>query len=199
MSGLFTGSGGSGQNTAQQSYTNSNMLGPQAGLRDSQMGNIGELAMAPYQPNFQEYANFNPTQQKAFGQVDSAQGSWNPYFGNASGALSTYMPQAQQAFQGALSSPTALSAAAPYTAGAAQTWPSMQGNYLNPYIGNTVNAANQYQSQNFLNNVLPGLTNQFVGSGGGLRGNNPAYQNVMTGALNNFNQNLGMTTQGALS
>jgi hypothetical protein len=68
---------------------------------------------------------------------------------------------------------------------------------MNPYINNSVNAANQLQSSNFLNNVMPGINNQFVSSGGGL--GSPQYGNATNMALTNFNQNIGNTTQGALA
>lgn len=207
---LFGGSSGT-TGTQQQSGNSSTQSGPALGtpylsFENQQLANIQGLTQQPFRPYDVNsmFAPLNATQNKAFGQVDQATGSWQPYFGNASGSLSqnsgaAYDPTkaAATAFGNAQSTPSALSTANPYaTSGGQNSYSNIQ-DYMNPYINNSVNAANQLQSSNFLNNVMPGINNQFVSSGGGL--GSPQYGNAANMALTNFNQNIGNTTQGALA
>lgn len=207
---LFSGSGTTSGTTSGGGST-SQQSGPAQGtpylnFENQQLNNISGLSTQPFSPYDVNsmFAPLNGTQQQAFGEVANAQNSWQPAFGQASAALGqnqnpAFNPVAagSSGYGSAQSTPTALGTANPYFSQGDQTAPSVINSYLNPNINNTVAAGNQLQTQNFLQNTMPGLTNQFVASGGGL--GSSQMGNAQNWALTNFNQNLGNTDQAALS
>lgn len=201
MASLLGGSGG--QSSYTQSGSNS-ISGPVPGspyevFQNNQLANIDALSQRPYQPYdvSKMFAGFNPAQTDAFSLVNDANYRWQPYMNSANSALTAGSTGAQNAFGAAAGSPSATQSASPYMQTAAQMTPSILDQYMSPYIDKSVNAANALASKNFLQNVMPGVTNQFVASGGGLGGKN--YGRDMNWALTNFNDSANRNTQNALA
>lgn len=120
------------------------------------LSNQGQVAATPY-PTYQgpRVADFTPDQQAGFAATEGAAGAYQPYTTAAGGALS----QVQ-------AGPTASGAAAPYMAQADQTAPSVVGGYLNPYMQNVTDQIARQGNLNLTNNILPAISDQFVGAGG---------------------------------
>jgi hypothetical protein len=210
LPGLMTGKGGT--TSAQQGTQNSNSIsGPVPGspyevFQNEQLAHINDLSQRPYQPydTSKMFAGFNPDQYGAFQGVRDAASSWQNSFGQAGNALTNtggaaYDPvkAAQPAFGQASSAPGGVQTANPYAQTAAQMTPDVIQGYMNPYINGVVNNANRLQTDNYLKNTLPGLTNQFVSSGGGL--GSSQYGKGVDWSLGNFNRALGDTTQTSLA
>src|SRR3569623_342302 len=131
LTSMFTGSGG--QQSSSSSSTNSTQSTDYTPQYDAYVNNILSKAQALGNTPFPAYdvktmiAPFNQTQQQAVNQVGQGQTSYMPYINSATGALNSaqgYNPvaAAQPYFNGALSTPTAYQAGAPYTAASAQGW-----------------------------------------------------------------------------
>lgn len=203
--GFFLGGlmGGSSPTTQQnQTYSNEQwntpyFYTPYQDFADQTLMNAAKLRDAPYESY--DVSKFGPmynaTQQQAWGQTAGLQGSWNPLFNKAEDALNTggynYSQGAADAFRRAGEQPTALQAADPWTQKAGQSWTDVSSQYLNPYINDVIKNTQDLQTKNFLENVMPGLTNQFVGSGGGL--GSSQYDKSMNWALTNFNDSTNRT------
>lgn len=120
------------------------------------IANQAQAAATPYQPyQGPRVADFTPDQQAGFAATEGAAGSYQPYTAAAGGALSTVQ-----------AGPTATSAAAPYMAQADQTAPNVVGGYLNPYMQNVTDQIARQGNLNLTQNILPGISDQFVGAGG---------------------------------
>lgn len=201
---LFTGSGGSTQTSNSNSSTSNDFAPWFDALTQQTVGNAQTLsnpATNPYPtyPTAQMFAPFQPAQQQAFSAVQGDQGAYQPGYTSANTTLGSGLSSANGYFNQAAQQPTALQAGQPYATAAGQTWnsPGVQSSYLNPYINSTVNAGNQLATQNFLQNTLPGINNEFVASGGGL--GSSQYDNAAKFATTNFNNSLNASDQGALS
>lgn len=205
MGGSGSSAGQTSGNTNTATQSGPALGSPYLGFENEQLANISGLSNAPFKPYDVNamFAPFNNFQNNAFGQVQGAANGWQPSSAQAFGTLGrntspSYDPVAasNNAFGASFNSPTAQGASGQNLGAAGQSAPSVIQNYLDPNIRNTVSAGNQLQTQNFLQNVMPGLTNQFVASGGGL--GSPQMGNAQNWAMTNFNQNLGNTDQQAL-
>lgn len=204
--GFFLGGlmGGSSPTTNQNStysneqWTTPYFYTPYQDFADQTLQNATKLRDAPYEAY--DVSKFGPmsnaTQQQAWDQTKGLQGSWNPLFDKAQGAVDSggynFTQGAADAFTKAGQQPTALEAANPWTQKAGQGWTDVSSQYLNPYINDVIKNTQAQSSKNFLENVLPGLTNSFVASGGGLGGSQ--YDNSMNWALTNFNDSTNRTS-----
>ncbi len=204
--GFFLGGlmGGSSPTTNQNStysneqWTTPYFYTPYLNFGQQTLENAEKLRDAPYEAY--DVSKFGPmynaTQQQAWDQTKGLQGSWNPLFDKAQGAIDSggynFTQGAADAFTKAGQQPTALEAANPWTQKAGQGWTDVSSQYLNPYINDVIKNTQAQSSKNFLENVLPGLTNSFVASGGGLGGSQ--YDNSMNWALTNFNDSTNRTS-----
>jgi hypothetical protein len=207
---LFSGSGGnSGSSSYNSSSTQStNYPSWYEDFAKKLVGKASGLVDQPY-PTYDVsnvFAPFQPNQTQAFNQVQGAQNQWQPFFNTAQSIANQGFGGAQGFFNQAANQPTALQAGSPFANAAATTWntPGVAQSYMNPFIGGSVDYANQLTSQNFLRNILPGLTSQYVSGGGGGEGSrgalgSPQYQNTMDWALTNLNNTIAGNTQNALS
>lgn len=203
MAGLFTGSGGQSQTSTTNQTTSKNF----PDWYNQFVGQTGANAQYLSDPNLNPFpwykgdmfAPFNATQNAAFQGVNNAGSQTAPLFSAGAGALSNAQQQAQGYFNGAGQQQTASQAGAPYNAAASTTWnqPGVSQGYMNPFLQNSVNYGNQLASQNFLQNTLPGINNEFVSSGGGL--GSKQYGKTADFALKNFNNALLGNTQQAMS
>lgn len=101
----------------------------------------------------QSVAGFTPDQTQAFQQVRDNQGNWKPMLGQAG-------QQYQQA--GA-----AAGAANQAVAGPAQSWtdPGKMDQYMSPYTSKVVNEIARLGNQNFMENLMPSINANMIGSG----------------------------------
>lgn len=203
MAGIFGGSGSTTTSQQSNSSTNNDFAPWFDQLTQQLIGNaqgLTNLQNNPY-PFYQGqmFAPFNSTQNSAFSGVQNAPSQTAPYFNSATSTLNSALPQAGGYFNAAGSQPTALQASSPFLGAASQTWnqPGVSQSYLNPYIGGALSYGNQLASQNFLQNTLPGINNEFVASGGGL--GSKQYGRTADWALKNFNNTLTGQNLGALS
>jgi len=117
------------------------------------------------------------TAQNALGQ-QSPLAAANPYLGmatnqagsaltqpNALQAASPYLQNAQSGIQGALQQPNAMQAANPYIQQASSPLSSQMQQFMNPYMSQVADASNKLSAQNFNQNVLPSLQDQFTQAG----------------------------------
>ena len=208
LGSIFGGGGGSNSSSNSNSTTNTTYSPQYTSLENQVLGQIGSLANAPFQPYdiSKMFAGFNPTQQQAFDQVQGNQNSYKPYTGAAGTALDNAGQynawNAGSPFLNAAGSgPNAFQAGAGDVAMSGMGWnaPGVAQSYTNPFINNSVNAANGLATQNFLQNQLPGINSQFIGSGGGANGNNNAYGRSFGNAQTNFNTSLNNADQTALA
>lgn len=206
---LLSGGGG---NFSSSMYGSNSISGPVPGspyevFQNQQLNKIADLSDRAYTPYdvSKMFAGFTPDQWKGISGVrGAAADSYQPYFGMANEALrknfgagTDPVAAASGAFSQASGTPTALDTANPYLKFSSQTAPQILDQYMNPYLQGSINEANKLASSNFLENVLPGITKQFVASGGGLGGKN--YGRDMNWALTNFNDSRNRATQDALS
>jgi hypothetical protein len=142
----------------------------------------------------QRLAGFNQDQQNAFDTKRQSQGAWQPWMQGGLSSLQQELPtasaylgagaqygdnasgQAGQASQQA--NQIAGSSAAPgYAMGAgqaamgaasgpAQNWTSNWHQYMSPYTSSVVNEIGRLGNQNLQENVLGGINDSFIGSGG---------------------------------
>jgi hypothetical protein len=211
MAGLFGGKGGGGGGgRSTTSYYTPQFYQPYEDYENNVLGKVNYLTNQAMNgmPQYtgEQVAPINATQNQAFGQVQNLQGSYQPYYNNANAQLGNVAgmnaPNAAASyFASAYGTPSALTSASPYATTAAGGFNNAGtvNSYMSPYINSAVNASNKLQTTNFLNNVMPGLNSQFIGSGGGLLGSNNAYKNAVNTALTNFNQNLAASTNNMLN
>lgn len=200
--GFFDGGGGQFSSSMSGSNTISGPVpgSPYEVFQNQQLNKIGDLSDRPYQ--WYDVNKFGPMsneqQAKGWNMLEQAGSMWQPYFNRASGVLDKANAiDPGVAFGRAMNTPTALDAANPWTQKAGQSWGDVSSSYMNPYINDVINNTNQLQSKNFLENVMPGISNTFVASGGGLGGKN--YGKDMNWALTNFNDSLNRTNTASLA
>ncbi|MCC7495863.1 MAG: hypothetical protein IT204_26155 [Fimbriimonadaceae bacterium] len=99
-------------------------------------------------------AGFTADQLQGFDATKSAAGAYQPALGAATGMV-----------QGAAGS-SALEAASPYLTRSAQTAPQVVGDYMSPYQGAVLDRIAALGNRNLTENLLPTISDQFVGSGG---------------------------------
>jgi|GEM_PF-6699209 len=164
----------------------------QAGLAGKAIG-LANQGYTPY-PG-QRLADFTPDQQSAFQQIRTNQGNWIPDVGMASGIASGVMPDVNArlgagaqyganatdiasaasgnanqlavqygnaAYGNALGAGRQANAA---VAGPAQTWTNNWQQYMSPYTSAVVNEIGRLGNQNLMENIIPGVQDQFIGSG----------------------------------
>lgn len=203
LSGLFSGSGSTGstvnQNTNKTTKYKQDFYQPYLDSATSQLERTEDLVNIPFQKY--DVSNFgdmsNSTQQAAWDALAELPGSWDDAFAAAGDTLNTGYGVGSAAFDRAAASPTALSAADPWTQKAGQSWTDVSSDYLNPYIKDTVTAANELTSKNFTDNVLPALGASYVASGGGLGSKD--YGLDTDWALTNYNDSVNRTSYKALA
>lgn len=146
------------------------------------------LASQPYQTyGGPRIAGFTPQQTQAQNEVQGIQGQYQPILTQAQQLATSssnpsaitnalgYLPQAQQAIQGAMA-PTAAS--------------------MNPYTQNVINQAEDQATQYWQNTLQPSINNQFTAAGQFGSSANQRAQDI-TGQQ--ITQNLQDTTNSALS
>lgn len=109
---------------------------------------------------------------------------------NASQAAAPYLSNAQQGINSALQGPNALSAAQPYLNAAGQPLSQQMNEFMNPYINNVVNASNQLSANNFNQNVLPALNDQFTKAGQVYGGSQQGLYAQRLGSQENLNEQM---------
>lgn len=128
-------------------------------LSDYTQGLIGRaniIAGEEYQPyGGPRIAGFHPDQMAAFDVTREGAGSWRAPM---QGAASMFGAAAQQ---------DPLAMAAPFLAqsGTQFTDPGMAQSYMDPYIGNVLSRQAELSRRNLTENVMPGISDIFVGSG----------------------------------
>lgn len=129
-------------------------------LSDYTQGLIGRaniIAAEPYQPyEGPRIAGFTPDQLASFDIVRQGAGAWAPSFEGAGALMS------------AAGSQNPLGVASPFLAASGTTFadPNMAAAYMDPYIGNVLARQEELATRNLTENVLPGIQDIFVGSGG---------------------------------
>jgi hypothetical protein len=109
---------------------------------------------------------------------------------NALQAANPYLQSAQSGIQSALGQPNAMQAANPYLQGAAAPISSQMGQFMNPYMKDVVNATDQLSAQNFNQNVLPALQDQFTQAGQVLGSTRQGEYAQKLGAAENLNEQM---------
>lgn len=99
-------------------------------------------------------ADFTPTQQKAFGQTETAAGAYQPLLGEATTTA-----------QAAANAPGALNVAQPYLSQAGQTSVSNIGQYMNPYNEAVTNRIADLGTRNLTENILPQIEGRYIQAG----------------------------------
>lgn len=196
MAGLFSGGGGS-KTTSSSSSSTTNYT-PEY---NDYVSNILQKAKALGDTPFQAYdvnkrfADFTPDQQLAFQNIRNAPGQYQPYINKATGALDRvagYDPLAAATpyLNRAGATPDPYAVGQGYLRRAGQSWnnPWVQSSYMNPYAGGALSYANDLSTQNFLEKTIPGVTDQFVKSGGQLGRSN--YTKFMNRAVRDFTTNM---------
>lgn len=146
-----------------------------------------------------QVAGLTPDQQSSYATVNNASGNGTVNQGigaannalaapNASQAASPYLNSAQSGINSALSGPNALSAASPYLNAASQPLSSQMSQFMNPYINNVVNTSNQLSANNFNQNVLPALNDEFSKAGQVYGGSQQGLYSQRLGAQENLNE-----------
>lgn len=109
---------------------------------------------------------------------------------NASQASNPYLTAAQSGINKAVSGPNASTAANPYLQSAATPLASQMSQFMNPYINGVVNTSNQLSAQNFNQNVLPGLQDQFTRAGQVYGGSQQGLYAQRLGSQENLNEQM---------
>jgi hypothetical protein len=141
-----------------------------------------DIAATPYQ-NYpgQQLADFNDDQRKAFDTVRANQGSYKPALDAATGMISGAQGGLQQAAQYGANATGAV-------AGPAQSWidPGVADKYMSPYTKNVTDEIARLGNQNLMQQVIPGVMSNFVGSGqfGSTRNADILGQNVRDAQTN---------------
>lgn len=109
---------------------------------------------------------------------------------NASQAANPYLTAAQSGINSAVGGPNASTAAQPYLNAAAQPLSQQMGQFMNPYINDVVNSSNKLSSQNFNQNVLPALQDQFTRAGQVYGGSQQGLYAQRLGSQENLNEQM---------
>lgn len=122
-------------------------------------------------------AGFNPTQQQAFNQVRSAQGSTQPTLQRAQNLLGEIAPTSSMMVdyaQGAVGRPALMTGesiqpwaqgAQDAASGSAQEWTSQYQKYMSPYTQQVVDNIARLGKRNFEENIMPGVNLAMIGAG----------------------------------
>lgn len=167
------------------------------------LANAAQFANQGYQ-QYQgpQVAGLTPDQQASYNTVRGAnQGVTGAAAGtnqannalagpNASQAANPYLAAAQSGINKAVNGPNALSASTPYAQAAGTPLASQMSQFMNPYISNVVNASNQLSAQNFNQNVLPALQDQFTRAGQVYGGSQQGLYAQRLGAQENLNEQM---------
>jgi hypothetical protein len=119
-------------------------------------------ASIPYQQyDMPTVAELSPDQQKAYQNIESNQGAWQPALSQAQSGMSTL----------AANPNAATNAAQPYMQKAGQTSTENIQQYMNPYQQNVMDVIARQGARNLQENILPGVSDAFIraGSFGGTR------------------------------
>lgn len=111
----------------------------------------------------QRLAGFNDDQQHSFDTVRGSQGAWQPYVDSATSAAGQALPTAQ-AFLGA--GAKYAGNAVDSAGGPAATWTNNWKQYMSPYTSSVVDEIGRLGNRNLNENVLSGVNDSFIGSGG---------------------------------
>jgi hypothetical protein len=109
---------------------------------------------------------------------------------NAMQTASPYLQSAQQGINSSLQQPNALQAANPYLQGAATPLSQQMQDFMNPYLNQVANASNQLSAQNFTQNVLPALQDQFTQAGQVYGGSRQGEYAQKLGAAEDLNERM---------
>jgi hypothetical protein len=118
------------------------------------LSNQGAVSNTPY-ATYQgpRIAEMTPLQQQGIEQTQQAAGAYRPLL-DAAGAAAT----------GAVGS-SAYGETKPYLGMAAQTAPSVVGQYMNPYTENVVNRIGELGARTLNEQILPGIRDKFIAGG----------------------------------
>jgi hypothetical protein len=108
-------------------------------------------------------ADFNNTQQIGFQNAYQNQGAWQPAFDSAMNTATGVMPQVQQ--QVGAGNQYAQNASQLADPNGANSWANSYQQYMSPYTSSVVNEIGRLGTQNLMENVIPGVQDQFVGAG----------------------------------
>lgn len=174
------------------------------------MGTSNALAAAPFpQYTGPTIADFNPTQQQAFSMTGALPGATSGATGAASSALghaaNQNIPGAVQPYLSASTSDAynPSMALSPYNSTAsnylnqATNTATPQGiqSYMSPYMDQVVQGMQDQANRNWTNNIMPGISNSFIGAGQYGSGRNAQ---VLGQAANDFQSNLSANVANAL-
>lgn len=181
--------GGGGETVVQPSTTTSVQDIPawEQGYVTSLLGQAQTEAAQPYQqfPG-QQIAGFTPDQTQAFSNVEGA-GAQNEAAQNAAMGM---------AGQGADTANNIYGAGSPLiNASTMAASPLGIQQYMSPYTNNVVQGIQNEANQNWNQNIMPGINNEFVGSGQGMSGRNAQ---VLGQAAGNFQTGLSSNIANAL-
>lgn len=127
-------------------------------LSDYTQGVISKANAVAAEP-YQQYggprlADFTPEQKQAYALTQQGIGNWSSGLNDAKN-LTTQAGQVSP-----------LNAAAPYLAGASGSFTGDNINkYMDPYVGNVIDRAQQVAQRNFDENIMPGISSKFVRGG----------------------------------
>jgi hypothetical protein len=109
---------------------------------------------------------------------------------NALQAANPYLQSAQTGINSALNSTNASQAANPYLQAAGSPLAQQMQSFQNPYLNQVVNASDQLSAQNFNQNVLPALQDQFTQAGQVYGGSRQGQYAEQLGAAENLNEQM---------
>lgn len=181
--------GGGGQTVVQPSTTTTVQDIPawEQGYVTDLLGQAQTVAAQPYQqfPG-QQVAGFTNDQNQAFSNIEGQQASINPLQSAATG----------QSNAGANTANGIYGAGSPYLQASTMA-ASPQGiqAYMSPYTNDVVQGLQNTANQNWNQNIMPSVNNEFVGSGQYGSGRNAQ---VLGQAANNFQTNLNSSVANAL-
>lgn len=111
----------------------------------------------------QRIAGFNQDQSGSFQDVRDMQGAWQPSMQGAYDAANQALPTSSAFLnQGATYGQNAVDA----TGGNAQNWTNNYQQYMSPYTQSVVGEIGRLGNQNLNENILHGVNDSFIGSGG---------------------------------
>ncbi len=151
------------------------------------LGQAQTIAAQPYQqfPG-QQVAGFTPDQLSAFQNVEGLQGNINPLQQAATG----------QASAGANTANNIYAAGSPLVnASTVAASPLGIASYISPYENNVVQGIQNEADTNWNQNIMPGINNEFTGSGQGMSGREAQ---VLGQAAGNFQTGLSSNIANAL-
>lgn len=104
----------------------------------------------------QSVADFTPDQLQAFQNTRNSQGMWKPYLGDAVNAGSSIIGNSSDL----------INKAQDAVAGPSQSWGTNAAQaYMSPYINQVVDNIQRLGLRNLNENLIPGVQDQFIGSG----------------------------------